>query len=132
MKNIKTIGILALLLAGTGTAFSQSRKTESTKGVEQTDGKTIQVDGIGHKLNYTLNGGTVEVSGGDNIVTVTRCIRKCNGRFLQNFRNRKTKFYIDKVEYHRRWRQYLYITELQEQNLENECFTGVGNKVAKQ
>jgi hypothetical protein len=129
MKNIKTIGILALLLAGTGTAFSQSRKTESTKGVEQTDGKTIQVDGIGHKLNYTLNGGTVEVSGGDNIVTVKGSARKVAVSGTGN------KVYIDKVDnviIEGGGNTVYYRTSGTKSGKPNASLTGVGNKVVKQ
>lgn len=129
MKNIKTIGILALLLAGTGTAFSQSRKTESTKGVEQTDGKTIQVDGVGHKLNYTLNGGTVEVSGGDNTVTIKGSARKISVSGTGN------KVYIDKVDkvaIEGGGNTVYYRTSGTKSGKPDASLTGVGNKVAKQ
>ncbi|RTZ45901.1 hypothetical protein EJ377_14325 [Chryseobacterium arthrosphaerae] len=45
MKNIKTIGVLAFLLTGTGVAFAQSSKVESIKGVAQSDGnKKVEVE----------------------------------------------------------------------------------------
>lgn len=129
MKSIKTIGVLAILLAGTGTTFSQSRKTESTKGVEQSDGKTIQVEGVGHKLNYTLNGGNVEVSGGDNTVTVKGSARKVAVSGTGN------KVYIDKVDnvtIEGGGNTVYYKTSGTKSGKPNAALTGVNNKVVKQ
>ncbi|RQO38121.1 hypothetical protein DBR39_14715 [Chryseobacterium sp. KBW03] len=93
MKNIKTAGVLALLLFGTGTAFSQSRKTESANGSEKSDNnKMIQVEGVSHKLNYTLNGGTAEIEGADNTVTIKGSAKKISISGTGN------KVYIDKVD----------------------------------
>ncbi|NIF04356.1 DUF3060 domain-containing protein [Chryseobacterium sp. Tr-659] len=93
MKNIKTAGIFILLLMGTGTAFSQSRKTESANGVEQSDNnKSVKVEGVGHKLNYTLNGGIVEVNGADNKVMIKGSAKQISISGTGN------KVYIDKVD----------------------------------
>ncbi|PKF74364.1 DUF3060 domain-containing protein [Chryseobacterium sp. PMSZPI] len=129
MKNIKTIAILAILLLGTGTVFSQSRKTESTKGVEQSDGKTIQVDGVGHKLNYTLTNGNVEVSGGDNTVTIKGNAGKISVSGTGN------KVYIDKVNniaIEGGSNTVYYKTSGTKSGKPNASLTGVDNKVVKQ
>lgn len=129
MKSIKTTGILAILLLGTGTAFSQSRKTESTKGVEQSNGKTIQVDGVGHKLNYTLDGGNVEVSGGDNTVNVKGSAKKIAVSGTGN------KVYIDKVDnvtIEGGNNTVYYRSSGTKSGKPNASLTGVGNKVVKQ
>ncbi|AZB10349.1 DUF3060 domain-containing protein [Chryseobacterium sp. G0162] len=129
MKSIKTAGILAILLLGTGTAFSQSRKTESTKGVEQSNGKIIQVDGVGHTLNYTLNGGNVEVSGGDNTVTVKGSARKVSVSGTGN------KIYIDKVDnvtIEGGNNTVYYRSSGTKSGKPNTSLTGVENKVVKQ
>ncbi|WP_419487211.1 DUF3060 domain-containing protein [Chryseobacterium bernardetii] len=129
MKSIKKVGIIAILLLGTGTLFSQSRKTESTKGVEQTNGKTIQVDGVGHKLNYTLNGGNVEVAGGDNTVTVKGSAKKVSVSGTGN------KIYIDKVDnvaIEGGSNTVYYRSSGTKSGKPNASLTGVGNKVVKQ
>ena len=129
MKSIKTVGILAILFLGTGTAFAQSRKTESTKGVEQSDGKKIEVEGVGHKLNYTLNGGTVEVSGGDNTVTIKGNAKKISVSGTGN------KVYIDKVDnvaIEGGSNTVYYKTSGTKSGKPNASLTGVGNKVVKQ
>ncbi|MBP2618101.1 DUF3060 domain-containing protein [Chryseobacterium jejuense] len=129
MKSIKTAGILAILLLGTGTLFSQSRKTESIKGVEQSNGKTIQVDGVGHTLNYTLNGGNVEVSGGDNTVNVKGSARKVSVSGTGN------KIYIDKVDnvaIEGGGNTVYYRSSGTKSGKPNASLTGVGNKVVKQ
>ena len=48
--------------------YKRSRKTESDK--------VIHIEGVGHKLNYALNGGVVEVEGGDNTLTVKGSAKK--------------------------------------------------------
>lgn len=130
MKSIKTAGILAILLLGTGTAFSQSRKTESTKGVEKTDNdKTIQVEGVGHKLNYTLNEGTAEVEGGDNTVTIKGSAKKIAVSGTGN------KVYIDKVDkvtIEGGGNIVYYRTSGTKSGKPDVSLTGVGNKVVKQ
>ncbi|AZB27434.1 DUF3060 domain-containing protein [Chryseobacterium bernardetii] len=129
MKSIKKVGIIAILLLGTGTLFSQSRKTESTKGVEQTNGKTIQVDGVGHKLNYTLNGGNVEVAGGDNTVTVKGSAKKISVSGTGN------KVYIDNVDnvaIEGGSNTVYYRASGTKSGKPNASLTGVGNKVVKQ
>lgn len=129
MKSIKKVSIIAILLLGTGTVFSQSRKTESTKGVEQTNGKTIQVDGVGHKLNYTLNGGNVEVAGGDNTVTVKGSAKKVSVSGTGN------KIYIDKVDnvaIEGGSNTVYYRSSGTKSGKPNASLTGVGNKVVKQ
>lgn len=130
MKNIKTAGILAFLLLGTGTAFSQSRKTESTKGVEKTDNdKIVQVEGVGHKLNYTLNGGNAEVQGGGNTVTVKGSAKKIAVSGTGN------KVYIDKVDkvtIEGADNTVYYKTSGTKSGRPDISSTGVGNKVVKQ
>ncbi|MFC7347008.1 DUF3060 domain-containing protein [Chryseobacterium zhengzhouense] len=130
MKNIKTAGILVILFLGTGTAFSQSRKTESIKGVEKSDNdKKIEVEGIGHKLNYTLNNGVVEVEGGDNTVTIKGSAKKISISGTGN------KVYIDKVdniEMEGGNNTIFYKTSGTKSGKPNASLTGVGNKVAKQ
>lgn len=129
MKSIKKVGIIAILLLGTGTVFSQSRKTESTKGVEQTNGKTIQVDGVGHKLSYTLNGGNVEVAGGDNTVTVKGSAKKVSVSGTGN------KVYIDNVDnvaIEGGSNTVYYRSSGTKSGKPNASLTGVGNKVVKQ
>ncbi|UCA61850.1 DUF3060 domain-containing protein [Chryseobacterium rhizoplanae] len=129
MTSIKKVGIIAILLLGTATVFSQSRKTESTKGVEQTNGKTIQVDGVGHKLNYTLNGGNVEVAGGDNTVTVKGSAKKISVSGTGN------KVYIDNVDnvaIEGGSNTVYYRTSGTKSGKPNTSLTGVGNKVVKQ
>lgn len=129
MKNMKTLSVLAFLLIGTGTAFSQSRKTESSKGVEQSDNdKKIQVEGVGHKLNYTLNGGTVEVAGGDNTVTVKGSARKISVSGTGN------TVYIDKVDkvaLEGGNNTVYYKTSGTKSGKPDASLTGVGNKVVK-
>lgn len=129
MKSIKTAAIFGILLLGTGTTFAQSRKTESTKGVEQTDGKVIEVEGVGHKLNYTLNGGIVQVSGGDNTVTVKGSAKKISVSGTGN------KVYIDKVDnvtIEGGSNTVYYRTSGTKSGKPNSSLTGVGNKVVKQ
>ncbi|SMO58888.1 Protein of unknown function [Chryseobacterium rhizoplanae] len=130
MKNIKTAGILAILLLGTGTAFSQSRKIESTKGVEKTeDNKVLHVEGVGHKLNYTLNGGVVEVEGGDNTLTVKGSAKKITVSGTGN------KVYIDKVDkisMEGGDNMIYYRTSGTKSGKPDVSITGVGNKVVKQ
>jgi hypothetical protein len=130
MKNIKTAGILAILLLGTGTAFSQSRKIESTKGVEKTEGnKVLHVEGVGHKLNYTLNGGVVEVEGGDNTVTIKGSAKKITVSGTGN------KVYIDKVDkisMEGGDNMIYYRTSGTKSGKPDVSITGVGNKVVKQ
>jgi hypothetical protein len=130
MKNIKTAGILMILFMGTGTAFSQSRKTESIKGVEKSDNdKKIQVEGIGHKLNYTLNNGMVEVEGGDNTITIKGSAKKISVSGTGN------KVYIDKVdniEMEGGNNTIFYKTSGTKSGKPNTSLTGVGNKVTKQ
>ncbi|MFP3834666.1 DUF3060 domain-containing protein [Chryseobacterium sp. SIMBA_028] len=129
MKNIKTAAILALLFLGTGKAFSQSRKTESTKGVEQSDNKKIQVEGVGHKLNYTLNGGTVEVEGGDNTVIIKGSAKKISVSGTGN------KVYIDKVDkvaIEGGNNTVYYKSAGTKTGKPESALTGVGNKVVKQ
>lgn len=129
MKNMKTLGVLAFLLIGTGTAFSQSRKTESSKGVEQSDNdKKIQVEGVGHKLNYTLNGGIVEIAGGDNTVTVKGSARKISVSGTGN------TIYIDKVDkvvMEGGGNAVYYKTSGTKSGKPDASLTGVGNKVVK-
>lgn len=130
MKNIRTIGVLAILLFTTGTAFSQSRKTESAKGVEQTDNsKMIKVEGIGHKLNYSLKGGNVEVEGGDNTVTIKGSAKKVSVSGTGN------KVYIDsvdKVSIEGGNNTVYYKTSGTKSGKPDAALTGVGNKVVKQ
>ncbi|CAD0220829.1 DUF3060 domain-containing protein [Chryseobacterium sp. D764] len=130
MKNIKTAGILAFLLLGTGTAFSQSRKIESAKGVEKTEGnKVVHVEGVGHNLNYTLNGGVVEVEGGDNTLTVKGSAKKITVSGTGN------KVYIDKVDkisMEGGDNMIYYRTSGTKSGKPDVSITGVGNKVVKQ
>ncbi|MGE8537335.1 MAG: DUF3060 domain-containing protein [Chryseobacterium sp.] len=130
MKNIKTAGILAFLLLGTGTAFSQSRKIESAKGVEKTeDNKVVHVEGVGHNLNYTLNGGVVEVEGGDNTLTVKGSAKKITVSGTGN------KVYIDKVDkisMEGGDNMIYYRTSGTKSGKPDVSITGVGNKVVKQ
>ncbi|WP_054512914.1 DUF3060 domain-containing protein [Chryseobacterium sp. ERMR1:04] len=130
MKNIKTAGILVILFLGTGTAFSQSRKTESIKGVEKTDSdKKIHVEGIDHQLNYTLNGGIVEVEGGDNTITIKGSAKKISVSGTGN------KVYIDKVDkivMEGGNNTIFYKTSGTKSGKPDTSLTGVGNKVVKQ
>jgi len=130
MKSIKTAGILAILLLGTGTAFSQSRKTESMKGVEKSDNdKKIEVDGVGHKLTYSLNGGVAEVEGGDNTVTIKGSAKKISVSGTGN------KVYIDKVDkvaIEGGNNIVYYRTSGTKSGKPDVSLTGVGNKVVKQ
>ncbi|MBP1167619.1 MULTISPECIES: DUF3060 domain-containing protein [unclassified Chryseobacterium] len=130
MKNIKTAGILAILLLGTGTAFSQSRKTESAKGVEKTDNKKIvHVEGVGHQLNYSLNGGVAEVEGGDNTVTIKGSAKKIAVSGTGN------KVYIDKVDkvsIEGGNNTVYYRTSGTKSGKPDVSITGVGNRVVKQ
>lgn len=130
MKNIKTAGILAILLLGTGTAFSQSRKTESAKGVEKTDNnKMVHVEGVGHQLNYSLNGGVAEVEGGDNTVTIKGSAKKIAVSGTGN------KVYIDKVDkvsIEGGDNTVYYRTSGTKSGKPDVSVTGVGNRVVKQ
>ncbi|WP_326982312.1 DUF3060 domain-containing protein [Chryseobacterium sp. MYb264] len=130
MKKMKTAGILAILFLGTETVFSQSRKTESIKGVEKTDNnKKIQVEGIGHKLTYTLNGGTVDVEGGDNTITIKGSAKKISVSGTGN------TVYIDRVdniEMEGGNNTIFYKTSGTKSGKPNTSLTGIGNKVAKQ
>lgn len=130
MKNIKIAGILAILLLGTGTAFAQSRKVESTKGVEKTEGnKVVHVEGVGHTLNYALSGGTVEVEGGDNKLTVKGSAKKITVSGTGN------KVYIDKVDkisLEGGDNTVYYRTSGTKSGKPDVSITGVGNKVVKQ
>ncbi|MET3035696.1 DUF3060 domain-containing protein [Chryseobacterium sp. NRRL B-14859] len=131
MKNSKTIGILTILLFGTGTAFAQSGKTAPAKGVgvEQSDDKKIQVEGVGHKLNYTLNGGTVEVEGGDNTVTIKGSAKKISVSGTGN------KVYIDKADriiLEGGGNTVYYKTSGTKSGKPDTSLTGVDNKVVKQ
>ncbi|MDQ1855241.1 MULTISPECIES: DUF3060 domain-containing protein [unclassified Chryseobacterium] len=130
MKNIKTAGILVILLLGTGTAFSQSRKTESTKGVEKTEGnKVVHVEGVGHTLNYTLSGGVVEVEGGDNKLTVKGSAKKITVSGTGNI------VYIDKVDkisMEGGDNTVYYRTSGTKSGKPDVSIEGVGNKVVKQ
>ncbi|MEJ5050080.1 DUF3060 domain-containing protein [Chryseobacterium culicis] len=130
MKNIKRAGILAILLLGTGTAFSQSRKTESAKGVEKTDNnKIVHVEGVGHQLNYSLNGGVAEVEGGDNMVTIKGSAKKIAVSGTGN------KVYIDKVDkvsIEGGDNTVYYRTSGTKSGKPDVSITGVGNKVVKQ
>jgi hypothetical protein len=130
MKNIKTAGILCFLLLGTATAFSQSRKVESTKGVEKTESdKVVHVEGVGHKLNYTLNGGVVEVEGGDNTLTVKGSAKKITVSGTGN------KVYIDKVDkvsMEGGGNMVYYRTSGTKSGKPDVSIEGVGNKVIKQ
>ncbi|AZA84941.1 hypothetical protein C1637_21925 [Chryseobacterium lactis] len=130
MKSIKTVGILAILLLGTGTAFSQSRKTETMKGVEKSDNdKKIEVDGVGHKLTYNLNGGVAEVEGGDNTVTIKGSAKKISVSGTGN------KVYIDKVDkvaIEGGNNIVYYRTSGTKSGKPDVSLTGVGNKVVKQ
>lgn len=130
MKNIKRAGILAILLLGTGTVFSQSRKTESAKGVEKTDNdKIVQVEGVGHKLNYTLNGGVAEVEGGGNTVTIKGSAKKITVSGTGN------KVYIDKVDkisMEGGDNIVCYRTSGTKSGKPDVSITGVGNKAVKQ
>lgn len=130
MKNIKTAGMLAFLLLGTATAFSQSRKTESAKGVEKTEGdKVVHVEGVGHKLNYTLNGGLVEVEGGDNTLTIKGSAKKITVSGTGN------TVYIDKVDkisMEGGDNMVYYRTSGTKSGKPDVSITGVGNKVVKQ
>ncbi|RXM38057.1 hypothetical protein BOQ62_19195 [Chryseobacterium sp. CH21] len=130
MKNIKAVGILTILLLGTGTAFSQSRKTESTKGVEKTQGnKVVHVEGVGHTLNYALNDGTVEVEGGDNTLTVKGSAKKIEVSGTGN------KVYVDKVDkisMEGGDNIVYYRTSGTKSGKPDVSITGVGNRVVKQ
>ncbi|WP_454047171.1 DUF3060 domain-containing protein [Chryseobacterium sp. Marseille-Q8038] len=130
MKNIKRAGILAILLLGTGTAFSQSRKTESAKGVEKTDNnKIVHVEGVGHQLNYSLNGGVAEVEGGDNTVTIKGSAKKIAVSGTGN------KVYIDKVDkvsIEGGNNTVYYRTSGTKSGKPDVSVTGVGNRVVKQ
>ncbi|WP_426479651.1 DUF3060 domain-containing protein [Chryseobacterium sp. CBSDS_008] len=130
MKNIKIAGILAILLLATGTAFSQSRKTESEKGVEKTDNnKMVHVEGVGHKLTYTLNGGVAEVEGGDNTLTIKGSAKKIDVSGTGN------KVYIDKVDkitIEGGDNTVYYRTSDTKSGKPDVSITGVGNKVVKQ
>lgn len=130
MKNIKTAGMLAFLLLGTAAAFSQSRKTESAKGVEKTEGdKVVHVEGVGHKLNYTLNGGLVEVEGGDNTLTIKGSAKKITVSGTGN------TIYIDKVDkisMEGGDNMVYYRTSGTKSGKPDVSITGVGNKVVKQ
>ncbi|WP_343659435.1 DUF3060 domain-containing protein [Chryseobacterium sp.] len=130
MKNIKRAGILTILLLGTGTVFSQSRKTESAKGVEKTDNdKIVQVKGVGHKLNYILNGGVAEVEGGGNTVTIKGSAKKITVSGTGN------KVYIDKVDkisMEGGDNIVYYRTSGTKSGKPDVSITGVGNKAVKQ
>lgn len=129
MKSITTTAILAILFLGTGKAFSQSRKSETTKGTEQSSDKKIEVEGVGHKLNYTLNGGTVEVSGGDNTVAIKGNAKKISVSGTGN------KVYIDKVDkvsIEGGNNTVYYKTAGTKSGKPDASMTGVGNKVVKQ
>jgi uncharacterized protein YbcV (DUF1398 family) len=130
MKSIKTMGVLAVLLAGTGTVFSQSQKTESSKGVEQSDNnKKIQVEGVGHKLNYTLNGGNAEVEGSGNTVTIKGSAKRISVSGTGN------KVYINKVDkviIEGGDNAVYYKTSGTKSGKPDVALTGVGNKVTKQ
>jgi uncharacterized protein YbcV (DUF1398 family) len=130
MKSIKTAGILAILLLGTGTVFSQSRKTESMNGVEKTDSnKKVHVEGVGHKLNYSLNGGIVEVEGGDNTVTIKGSAKNISVSGTGN------KVYIDRVDkivMEGGNNTVFYKTSGTKSGKPDASLTGVGNKVVKQ
>ncbi|WPO92104.1 DUF3060 domain-containing protein [Chryseobacterium sp. YR459] len=130
MKNIKTAGILAFLLFGTGTAFSQSRKVESVKGVEKTESnKVVHVEGVGHTLNYALSGGVVEVEGGDNTLTVKGSAKKITVSGTGN------KVYIDKVDkisMEGGGNIVYYRTSGTKSGKPDVSIEGVGNKVVKQ
>jgi uncharacterized protein YbcV (DUF1398 family) len=130
MKNSRTIAVLAILLCTTGTAFSQSRKTQSIKGVAQTDNqKMIKVEGVGHKLNYTLKGGNVEVEGGDNTVAIKGSAKKVSVSGTGN------KVYIDsvdKVSIEGGDNTVYYRTSGTKSGKPDVALTGVGNKVVKQ
>ncbi|KPH11174.1 hypothetical protein AMQ68_22815 [Chryseobacterium sp. ERMR1:04] len=122
--------MLVILFLGTGTAFSQSRKTESIKGVEKTDSdKKIHVEGIDHQLNYTLNGGIVEVEGGDNTITIKGSAKKISVSGTGN------KVYIDKVDkivMEGGNNTIFYKTSGTKSGKPDTSLTGVGNKVVKQ
>ncbi|CAM3111664.1 hypothetical protein DRF59_17835 [Chryseobacterium flavum] len=130
MKSIRTAAVLTIFLLGTGKAFSQSRKTESTKGVEKTDNdKKIEVDGVGHKLNYTLNGGIAEIEGADNTVTIKGSAKKISVSGTGN------KVYIDKVDkviIEGGNNTIYYKTSGTKTGKPDASLTGVGNKVSKQ
>jgi len=130
MKNSKKAGILAILLLGTATVFAQSRKVESEKGVEKTEGnKVVHVEGIGHALKYTLNGGVVEVEGGDNTLTVKGSAKKITVSGTGN------KVYIDKVDkvsMEGGGNIVYYRTSGTKSGKPDVSVTGVGNKVVKQ
>ncbi|WNI38645.1 DUF3060 domain-containing protein [Chryseobacterium sp. SG20098] len=130
MKNIKTAGILCFLLLGTVTAFSQSRKVESTKGVEKTESdKVVHIEGVGHKLNYALNGCVVEVEGGDNTLTVKGSAKKITVSGTGN------KVYIDKVDkisMEGGGNMVYYRTSGTKSGKPDVSIEGVGNKVVKQ
>lgn len=130
MKNIKIAGILALLLSGTGTVFAQSRTTESANGVEKTEGsKVVHVEGVGHKLNYSLNGGVVEVEGSGNTLTVKGSAQKIIVSGTGN------KVYIDKVDkisMEGGDNMVYYRTSGTKSGKPDVSITGVENKVVKQ
>lgn len=130
MKKMKTLSILAFLLIGTGTAFSQSRKTESSKGVEQSDNKKIvQVEGVGHKLSYTLSGGTVEVAGGDNTVTVKGSAKKIS---VSGTGNTVYIDRVDKIMMEGGNNTIYYRTSGTKSGKPDASLTGVGNRVVRQ
>lgn len=89
----------------------------------------LQVDGVGHALNYTLNASNVEVSGGDNTVTVKGSAGKVSVSGTGN------KIYIDKVDnvaIEGGNNTVYYRTSGTKSGKPNASLTGVENKVVKQ
>ena len=109
---------------------AQSTKTESANGSEKSDNnKMIQVEGVGHKLNYTLNGGTAEIEGADYTVTIKGSAKKISISGTGN------KVYIDKVDkviLEGGGNIIYYRTSGTKSGKPDVSIEGVGNKLVKQ
>lgn len=67
---MKKIMMLLVLSASIGLVQAQKKKIESIKGTSVESSEGIEVDGVGNKQTYSLNGGKAEIAGADNTITI--------------------------------------------------------------
>jgi hypothetical protein len=92
MNIMKKTLILSVLFIGMGLANAQkTAKVNSQHGTTKQVDKHLEIDGIGHNNSYTLDGGSAEVSGGNNTITINGYADKLEVSGTDN------TVYIDKV-----------------------------------
>ncbi|MGG5207775.1 DUF3060 domain-containing protein [Chryseobacterium sp. MIQD13] len=121
--------ILSILFIGVSLAHAQkTSKVNSQHGTSTQQDKHIEVNGIGHNSSYSLEGGSAEVSGGSNVITINGYADKLEVSGTNN------TVYVDKVArviVEGGNNKVFYKISPTKTGKPNVSITGVGNSVKK-